>query len=104
MHEPRLGECTPKKRTSPLSICTDEPYERGIELAKDFANKSPQALRAAKNLYKKAWEEINEDNLKLEALLQTQLIGSPNQMEAVLANIEKRTPNFNKHSISNSES
>ena len=32
--------------------------------------------------------------MRLEALLQTKLIGSPNQMEAVLANIENRTPNF----------
>ncbi len=87
-----------------VTMFTENPYEKGIELAEVLGSKSPDALRAAKTLYRKAWRKANNDNLQLEALLQTQLIGSPNQMEAVFANIEKRKPNFSKHSLSNEKS
>lgn len=92
------------KKLGLITICTDEPYQKGILLAKEFATKSPDALRATKTLYRKAWKESNVDHLKLEALLQTELIGSPNQMEAVFANIEKRTPNFQKLQTPNAKS
>jgi enoyl-CoA hydratase/carnithine racemase len=87
-----------------ITICTESPYQKGIKLAEEFGYKSPDALRAAKTLYKKAWRETNTDNLQLEALLQKQLIGSANQMEAVFANIEKRRPNFSKQPICNAKS
>ena len=87
-----------------ITICTENPYEKGIKLTEELGSKSPDALRAAKTLYRKAWRKANNDNLQLEALLQTQLIGTSNQMEAVFANIEKRTPNFSEHSLFNAES
>ena len=34
------------------------------------------------------------DALQLEAMLQAAIIGSPNQVEAVTANMERRTPVF----------
>ena len=73
-------------------------------MVEELCSKSPDALRAAKTLYKKAWQSTNNDNLQLEALLQTKLIGSANQMEAVFANIENRRPNFSKHSLSHAKS
>ena len=76
------------------TICTENPYKKGVELAEELSSKSPDALRASKTLFRKAWRTPNTDNLQLEALLQTQLIGSSNQMEAVFANIEKRQPKF----------
>ena len=87
-----------------ITICTENPYQKGTELAEKFGSKSPDALRAAKTLYREAWKEANADNLQLEASLQTQLIGSSNQMEAVFANMEKRRPNFSKHSLSDTKS
>ncbi len=87
-----------------ITICTENPYEKGIKLAKELGSKSPDALRAVKTLYKKTWRKATTENLQLEALLQTQLIGSANQMEAVFANIEKRSPDFSKHSPSNAKS
>ena len=87
-----------------ITICTEHPYEKGIKLVEELSSKSPDALRAAKTLYKKAWQKANIENLQLEALLQTKLIGSANQMEAVFANIENRRPNFSRHSLSNAKS
>ncbi len=87
-----------------VTICTENPYEKGLKLAEELGSKSPDALKATKTLYKKAWRKADFDNLQLEALLQTQLIGNSNQMEAALANIEKRRPNFSKHSLSDAKS
>ena len=87
-----------------ITICTENPFEKGLKLAEELSFKSPDALRAAKTLYRKAWRKANTDYLQLEALLQTQLIGSSNQMEAVLANIEKRKPNFSQPSLSDAKS
>ena len=87
-----------------ITVCAENPYEKGFKLVEELCSRSPDALRAAKTLYKKAWQSTNSDNLQLEALLQTKLIGSANQMEAVFANIENRRPNFNKHSLSNAKS
>ena len=36
----------------------------------------------------------NEQGLQLEESLQRTLMGTPNQKEAVVANFEKRAPNF----------
>jgi len=87
-----------------ITICAEKPYQKGIKLAEEFGSKSPEAVITTKTLYRKAWRETNSDNLQLEALLQTQLIGSSNQMEAVFANIEKRKPNFSNYQKSNAKS
>ena len=67
------------------------PLERAMSLAKEIADKSPDAIRAGKQLLETAWRT----GLELEASLQGQLIGSPNQVEAITANFEKRPPSFN---------
>ena len=87
-----------------ITVCAENPYEKGFKLVEELCSRSPDALRAAKTLYKKAWQKANIENLQLEALLQTKLIGSANQMEAVFANIENRRPNFSRHSLSNAKS
>ena len=45
-------------------------------------------------LYSKAWSKTDADILKLEATLQFKLIASPNQVEAVMAGMQKRTAVF----------
>ena len=80
-----------------VTMCCADPYKESMALAEGLTYKSPDAIRLAKTLYQKAWNTDNTANLKLEAFLQTQLIGTPNQMEAVLANIEKRNPKFDRN-------
>ena len=77
-----------------VTHCSKNHYSRSIRLAKELTNKSPEAMAFAKKLYIESWLKKTQSNLKLEAILQTKLVGSPNQMEAVLANIEKRNPKF----------
>jgi enoyl-CoA hydratase/carnithine racemase len=73
-------------------ICED-PRAAALELARDIAGKSPDAIRAAKRMLNKLWVDP-APALLAESIEQRKLIGSPNQLEAVRANIDKRPPRF----------
>jgi enoyl-CoA hydratase/carnithine racemase len=72
----------------------DDPREEALALAAHIATRSPDAIRAGKKLLNASVLSTLEEGLKLEAKLQGSLIGSPNQIEAVRANMEKRAPRF----------
>ena len=72
----------------------DDPLAHAMEIAHEIAAKSPDAIRMGKVLLETVWHSDERTGLELESSLQTALIGSPNQVEAVKANFEKRTPNF----------
>jgi enoyl-CoA hydratase/carnithine racemase len=73
---------------------TANPREAALETARSIAQKSPTAIRHGKRLLNASGLVSLEDGLKLEEELQLSLIGSPNQLEAVKANLEKREPRF----------
>ncbi len=73
---------------------SEKPLEDALTLAREIANKSPDAVRAAKRLLQETWQSSVADGLKLEEELQRSLIGKPNQIEAVKSNLEKRPPKF----------
>jgi enoyl-CoA hydratase/carnithine racemase len=73
---------------------SDTPREAALELAGEIAAKSPSAIRSGKQLLDAAVLLDLEAGLRLEERLQAALIGKPNQIEAVRANMEKRDPNF----------
>ena len=73
---------------------SDAPREAALELAREIAAKSPDAIRSGKKLLDASALVSVEDGLALEAKLQRSLIGSPNQVEAVQANLQKRAPAF----------
>lgn len=72
----------------------DDPRRAALETAGEIASKSPDAVRAAKRLLNEAGRVSVEEGLRLEEQLQLSLIGSPNQVEAVQANLQKRSPDF----------
>ncbi len=64
-----------------------------LEVAREIAGKSPDAIRAAKRLL----NNLSVDPaaaLLAESVEQQKLLGSPNQTESVRANLEKRAPKF----------
>jgi enoyl-CoA hydratase/carnithine racemase len=73
-------------------IC-DDPVATALEVAREIAGKSPDAIRAAKRLLNKLSVDPGPA-LTAESVEQQKLLGSPNQLEAVRANIEKRAPKF----------
>ena len=74
-------------------VCAD-PRAEALALAAEIAGKNPNAIRAAKRLLNLATEADQATILKAESVEQVALIGSPNQVEAVKANMEKRAPAF----------
>ncbi len=74
----------------------EDPLAAAMALAKEIADKSPDAVRAGKKLLEESWRADPATGLALEASIQRTLIGAPNQVEAVKANFERRQPQF-KH-------
>ncbi|MCH8865465.1 MAG: crotonase/enoyl-CoA hydratase family protein [Proteobacteria bacterium] len=72
----------------------DDPSQAARDTARLIASKSPDAIRAIKRLFDHAWNLADADALKLEAGLQMSLLGGENQVEAVMANIDARAPEF----------
>ncbi len=70
-------------------VCAD-PYAEALALAADIAGKNPHAIRAAKRLLDMAPDADQHAILLAESQEQTALIGSPNQVEAVMSNMQKR--------------
>jgi enoyl-CoA hydratase/carnithine racemase len=71
-----------------------DPRAAAHALAREIAQKSPDAIRAGKRLLNQAYVIDPLQGLRLEEELQRSLVGSPNQLEAVQANMEKRAPRF----------
>ncbi|MEZ5675571.1 Enoyl-CoA hydratase/carnithine racemase [Thalassovita litoralis] len=74
---------------------SDDPLAAAMELAGRLAQKSPSAMRAAKRLADFAESGADEAAVLLEeSREQAALIGKPHQMEAIMANMQKRAPDF----------
>jgi enoyl-CoA hydratase/carnithine racemase len=73
---------------------SEHPREDALAMAREIAGKSPDAIRASKRLLNSANLVSLGEGLKMEETLQRGLIGGPNQMEAVQANMQKRAPRF----------
>lgn len=72
----------------------EAPRDAAFELAREIATRSPDAIRATKRLLDASGVVGVEEGLRLEEKLQASLVGRPNQVEAVKANLEKREPRF----------
>ena len=75
-------------------IC-DDPRAAAFEVAREIAGKSPDAIRAAKRMLGKLSVDP-APALLAESVEQQNLLGSPNQTEAVRANMEKRAARFDE--------
>ncbi|MDZ7644217.1 MAG: enoyl-CoA hydratase-related protein [Woeseiaceae bacterium] len=77
-----------------VTTVADEPQDAAMALARAIAASSPDAVRAAKRLLRHGFDDPVAASLAREAELQLGLLGTPNQAEAVRANLEKRVPRF----------
>ncbi|RTQ37109.1 crotonase/enoyl-CoA hydratase family protein [Variovorax gossypii] len=71
-----------------------DPLAEALQMAHEIALKSPDAIRAGKRLLNASLSLGAAELLMAESVEQKALIGSPNQAEAVKANIERRAPRF----------
>jgi enoyl-CoA hydratase/carnithine racemase len=72
----------------------DDPYAAALETAREIADKSPSAIRAAKRILNAAPDATPAEVLLAESVEQDKLIGGAHQKEAIMANLEKRRPKF----------
>ncbi len=74
------------ERLGLVTSVAEDPLAAAQALAADIAGRSPDAIRAAKQLYDRTWASMAPaDALLLETELQVGLMGSPNQLAAVTA-------------------
>ena len=78
-----------------ITRTAEDPLSAALALADEIAIKSPDAVRAAKSLYDETWVSNDPAHaLSRESTLQTGLIGSPNQIAAVVAGMSGERPVF----------
>lgn len=73
---------------------SDDPLAHAMELARVIADKNPHAIRGAKRLCNMLAHATDAEVLQAESDEQVKVIRTPNQMEAVMAHMQKRRPNF----------
>jgi len=71
-----------------------DPHKDALALATEIAGKSPAAIRHGKHLLNLAGRVSLHEGFAAEQHAIRQLIGSPDQVEAVRANLEDRSPVF----------
>jgi enoyl-CoA hydratase/carnithine racemase len=73
---------------------SDSPREAAIALAREISEKSPSAIRSAKELLNRAGRVTFEEGLLAEQRAQRRLIGGTDQIEAITAFLEGRAPRW----------
>jgi enoyl-CoA hydratase/carnithine racemase len=77
-----------------ITAIHEDPAGAARATAAAIAAKSPGAVRAIKRLFDESTDMSTSQALQFEAQLQSSLLGAPQQIEAVAANMEKRAPEF----------
>ena len=73
---------------------SEDPLAKATAIASEIANRNPHAIRAAKRLHAGMVERGTDAILLEESIEQHAIMRSKNQVEAVMAGMEKRKPNF----------
>lgn len=73
---------------------SDDPRADAMAMAQEIAGRSPDAVRGAKALLNQLFHDRAAEQFAAERRVIGSLIGRPNQVEAVMANFEKREPVF----------
>ncbi len=71
-----------------------DPYARAMAIATEIARKNPSAMREAKALFNANADRDEDAILMAESVAQAAVIRKPNQIEAVMAQMQKRAAVF----------
>jgi enoyl-CoA hydratase/carnithine racemase len=81
----------------PLGLVTrlsDDPRTDALALAREIASRNPDAIKVMKRLVDASWTLSFDDGVREERDQTEGMIGSKNQLEAVMANLEQRRGRF----------
>ncbi|HEY3673340.1 MAG TPA: enoyl-CoA hydratase-related protein, partial [Acidimicrobiia bacterium] len=73
---------------------SDDPRADALELAHEIASRNPDAIKVMKRLVDASWTLSFDDGVREEHDQTEGMIGSRNQLEAVVANLEQRPGRF----------
>ncbi|MEY2415914.1 MAG: hypothetical protein QOH53_1248 [Ilumatobacteraceae bacterium] len=73
---------------------SDSPLDDAMSMAAEIAGRSPDAIRGAKTLLNGMFNDGAAQQFAEERRVIGSLVGRPNQVEAIMANFEKRAPVF----------
>ena len=77
-----------------ITDIVDDPLQHCLALAKQITQQNPDAIRVAKKVIEASNDLTAEQGLLLEAQSQDQIVGKPNQIEAVMSQLQKRLAEF----------
>lgn len=73
---------------------SDDPRATALDLAREIASRNPDAIKVMKRLVDASWTLSFDDGVREEREQTEGMIGSKNQLEAVVANLEQRPGRF----------
>ncbi len=77
-----------------ITAIKDDPLAAATGVCEEIAMRSPHAVRSIKSLFDDLMQPNADKFLRREAREQLALMGTPNQLEAVMANLQRRNPHF----------
>jgi enoyl-CoA hydratase/carnithine racemase len=95
----RIFESEEAREMGFVTMIDANPHGKAMEIARQIAQRSPDAMRGNKVLLNRAPYLDSAQGLLLESQLQDQIIGKPNQIEAVLSELEKRAADFKNSEV-----
>jgi enoyl-CoA hydratase/carnithine racemase len=90
----RMFDSEEAKEYNFVTKVVDDPVAHALEVAAVIANRNPHAVQASKRVLNQANYVSAAEGLLMESVEQDQIIGQPNQIEAVMAELQKRPPKF----------
>ncbi|MAM39165.1 MAG: enoyl-CoA hydratase [Erythrobacter sp.] len=73
---------------------SEDPLGKATDIANEIANRNPDAIRGAKRLSEAMLENSGDEILLAESLEQAAVMRTPNQIEAVMAGMQKRPAKY----------
>ncbi|MFZ5756527.1 MAG: crotonase/enoyl-CoA hydratase family protein [Pseudomonadota bacterium] len=94
----RIVEGPEAERLGLVTRLDQNPREAALAMAREIATKNPEAITLNKLIFESSWHGDDLRGLELEEKLQARLLMSHNQIEAVMAGMQKRPASFRDRS------
>jgi enoyl-CoA hydratase/carnithine racemase len=82
-----------------VTSINENPRDAALEMAATIAKRNPNAITYGKYLFDSTWHGDEYTGLKMEERLQGKLLKTPNQMEAVMSELEGRPANYSARDV-----
>ncbi|MFT4518450.1 MAG: enoyl-CoA hydratase/carnithine racemase [Halioglobus sp.] len=82
-----------------VTSISENPRDAALELATTIARRNPNAITYAKYLFDSTWHGDEYEGLKAEERLQAKVLKTPNQIEAVMSEMEGRAADYTQRDV-----